>query len=123
VNHIQRHFAEHVLHETLLDDLLHAGLECPSFSESQRAQLVSAAAGLVKPRTYVPPVAADWPFECVSWIPGTTDEAFDFYGGLLKNAVMTWPENKDELRYSQASMLELNFVEMSLKKALRQGRE
>jgi len=36
---------------------------------------------------------------------------------------MEWPKNKEELRYAQASMLELNFVEMSLKTALRKGRE
>ena len=36
---------------------------------------------------------------------------------------MEWPKNKEELRYAQASMLELNFVEVSLRAALRQGRD
>ena len=60
---LQRNGSDGPMTMVLLEDLLHAALDVPVFSEFQRSQLIDACSQMVPVKTYVPAIAPLWPFE------------------------------------------------------------
>ncbi len=67
----------------LLQELVHAGLEAPGFSETQRAQIIDAAGGLVGIPVYVTPIAGIWPFEVLQRKDDVSEELVQVSTTLL----------------------------------------
>lgn len=126
-DHIHRHVDPYRLNVELLNELLKACLECPGFSEKQRAQCIDAVQGAAIVRTHVTLLAPTWPFETISKKPTATEAHLKDYVELMKSALTDriadfgdistpWPVNKAGLTFNQAAHLEWRVVGEILKR-------
>ena len=75
--HIQRKTHPY-LHQTILEDLLYAGLNAAGFSENQRWQLCKTAHQVGR-AIRISPLAKDWPFEVLSRKMDVPEDLMAYY--------------------------------------------
>lgn len=79
------------LSQALLEELLTACLECPAFSERQRAACIDAVQGFIVPSVYVTPLAPYWPFETICRREGVDEKRLWMYVELIRSVSASVP--------------------------------
>ena len=81
LNHIHRR-TDPYLHQTILEELLYAGLNATGFSDNQRWQLCKTAEQVGR-AIRLSPLAKDWPFEVLSRKLDVPEDLMNYYVDLL----------------------------------------